>query len=337
MDLREIFSREVVMSYQVEQPLHKAKFWQSGAFTSSPTLRPLLESGSPTFQVPFINPIDGDLEANYSNSILTDIVAPRQIDGGKTQGRAAYLNESFYESRLEAQLMGESPLRLIAGMVDNYWSQQADNRAIATLVGLRNADQANGKQLTLDISKATATAETGFDVDAFLDIEGTMDYSLQGSGVMVVHPLIATKLRKQRLVERVTTSDNLPPVEVYNGRQVVTSTRATKIGDGKNAKFVTYLVSNGAFAADMVRGKRDLVIGETEATGNGGGHSVLYTRRNLLVHPQGFSFVADENTLTGGTVNEAISASWADLQDGNNWELKAKAETTPIRFLITNL
>lgn len=46
--------------------------------------------------------------------------------------------------------MGESPLKLIAGMIDNYWAQQMDNRAVATLVGIRNFDQANGKGRHLD-------------------------------------------------------------------------------------------------------------------------------------------------------------------------------------------
>ncbi|STZ55576.1 Uncharacterised protein [Moraxella lacunata] len=335
--LSEVFNKNVVLSYQIKDNLQKSKFYTSGAFVSDSRLRPLLTSGSATFEVPFIHPIDGNLEANYGNTILTDIAMPRSIEASKSKGRVAFLNEGFVESRLESYLSGKSPLQLIAQMIDNYWLQQAENRAIATVFGLLNYDQANGKKLSHDISKATADDTSGFDVNAFIDAEGSLDEAYQGKGLMIVHPLIATKMRKQKLVEKVTTSDNLTPVETYNGRTIVQSKVGTMIGTGKNAKFVSYLLGRGAFAADVAVGYDDLELERTANTGNGAGHTTLWTRRNILIHPQGFSFVAESNTLTGGTKNEALSASWTDLQKAENWRLDANADATPIRFLITNL
>ncbi|UNU74114.1 hypothetical protein LU293_04250 [Moraxella nasovis] len=336
-NLRELFNKNVTLSYQVKDNLERSKFYQSGAFVSDSRLRPLLTSGSKTFEVPFIHPIDGNLEANYGNTIMTDIAMPRTIEGSKSKGRVAFLNEGFIESRLESYLTGQSPLQMIAQMIDNFWRTQAENRAIATLFGLLNYDQANGKKLSFDISKATADETSGFDVNAFIDADGSLDEAYQGQGVMVVHPLIATKMRKQKLVERVTTSDNLTPVETYNGRTIVQSTKGTVLGTGKNAKYVSYLLGRGAFAADMVTGLDDLELERTANTGNGAGHTTLWTRRNMLIHPQGFSFIAEDNQLTGGTKNEALSASWTDLTAAANWRLDASVEQTPIRFLITNL
>lgn len=335
--LRDIFNKNVVLSYQVKDNLQRSKFWQSGAFVSDARLRQLLTSGSRTFEVPYINPIDGNLEANYGNTIMTDIAMPRTIEGSKSKGRLAFLNEGFVESRLESYLMGQSPLQIMGQMIDNFWLTQAENRAVATAIGLLNYDQANGKTLTTDISKATADETSGFNVDAFIDAEGTLDEAYQGLGIMIVHPLIATKMRKQKLVEKVTISDNLAPVEVYNGRTVVTSTKGTVIGTGKNAKYVSFLLGRGAFAADMVAGQDDLELERTANTGNGAGHTTLWTRRNVLIHPQGFSFVAEDSALTGGTKNEALSASWTDLTKADNWRKDADDAATPIRFLITNL
>ena len=93
--LRDIFNKNVVLSYQVKDNLQRSKFWQSGAFVSDARLRPLLTSGSRTFEVPYINPIDGNLEANYGNTILTDIAMPRTLEGSKSKGRLAFLNEGF--------------------------------------------------------------------------------------------------------------------------------------------------------------------------------------------------------------------------------------------------
>ncbi|WFF39285.1 hypothetical protein LU290_03420 [Moraxella nasibovis] len=335
--LLEVFNKNVVLSYQDKENLEKSVFFDSGAFVSDSRLRPLLTSGSKTFEVPFIHPIDGNLEANYSNTIMTDIAMPRSIEASKSKGRLAFLNEGFIESRLETYLSGQSPLQHIARMLDKFWLTQIENRAIATLFGLYNHDVANGKKLITDISKTTADDTSGFDVNAFIDAEGTMNAAHQGRGVIIVHPLIATKMRKQKLVEKVTTSDNLTPVETYNGRTVIQSTKGTILGTGKNAKYVSYLLGGGAFAADMVAGYDDLEVERTANTGNGGGHTTLWTRRHALIHPQGFSFIAEDSALTGGTTNEAPSASWADLAKAENWRMDASADSVAVRFLITNL
>ena len=335
-DLRAIFNRDVAQTFQVDNPLQQAKFYQSGAFVTDARLNTLLASGSQTFTVPHINAIDGDLESNYGNTILTDIAMPRALSGYKTQGRASYLNEGFVESSLETYLTGQSPNQMVVNMLDGMWARQMDNRAIATLAGLRSLDS-TGKALTTDISLATANAGSKYNIGAYLDAEGTLDESQQENGVVVVHPLVLTQWRKDRLTDRVATADNIGTVEIYNGRQVVSSKRGTMIGTGANAKFVTYLMSAGAFAVAFNRGRDDLEVERTAATGNGAGHNVLWTRANTLIHPQGFSFIAEEAALTGGTAREALSASWADLQNGANWRMDADAEQIGIRFLITNL
>lgn len=335
-DLRAIFNREIALDFQVDNPLQQAKFYQSGAFVTDARLNTLLASGSQTFTVPHINAIDGDLESNYGNTILTDIAMPRALSGYKTQGRASYLNEGFVESSLETYLTGQSPNQMVVNMLDGMWARQMDNRAIATLAGLRSLDS-TGKALTTDISLATANAGSKYNIGAYLDAEGTLDESQQENGVVVVHPLVLTQWRKDRLTDRVATADNIGTVEIYNGRQVVSSKRGTMIGTGANAKFVTYLMSAGAFAVAFNRGRDDLEVERTAATGNGAGHNVLWTRANTLIHPQGFSFIAEESALTGGTEREALSASWADLQNKANWRMDADAEQIGIRFLITNL
>lgn len=336
--LRQTFNRNVVLSYLAPDPLVSTPLMQSGAFISDARLRPLLNSGSSTFTVPSIVGIDTNLESNYGNTIFTDIAMPRGITAKSMGGRIAYLNEGFLESTLERFLTGVSPNQVIAGQIDSLWQAQAELRALATVIGLRNYDQANGKLLATDISKATATAASGFSIDAFIDAEATMAPGARGKGSIFVHPLIAAKMRKQQLLEQVTTSDDLPPITVYNGRAVIETDQHTRIGTGANAQYVTYLMNNGAFSADSVPGPEDLELERTASTGNGSGHTTLWTRRNMLIHPQGFSFIADPATLTGGTKNEALSASWSDLTNADNWaQVEGNPLSAPFRFLITNL
>ena len=76
-------------------------------------------------------------------------------------------------------------LELIGGLLNKYWLDAAENRARATVIGLRNYDQANGKRLTTDISASTATEATGFSVDAYIDAESTMKRELRGRGAIL--------------------------------------------------------------------------------------------------------------------------------------------------------
>lgn len=340
--LREVFNRDVMLSYAINQPLTKTPLYQTGAFTTDASISNVMRAGVKEFKVPFINGIDTNLESNYGNTIYTDIAQPREITGGSTRGRVAYLNEGFLESRLERFLLGQSPLAMMQGMIDNYWAQQAEHRAVATLYGIRNLVMNDSKlkeKFVVDNSKTTAVGEDNrFSVDQFIDVEATLQSQYRGAGAIIVHPKVAAKMRKQALVEQVTTSDNLPPITVYNGRAVIeVSSPMTVIGTGANAQYVSYLVGAGAFVADSQQGIDDLEIARTADTGNGAGHTALWTRRNMLVHPQGFNFTATDEQLTGGTKNEALSASWTDLQNKDYWTLGTDAKSTSIRFLVTNL
>ena len=336
-DLRSIFNRDVTLSYRMAQPERATPFWTSGAFVSDSRIRALLQTGLREFTVPTVGGIDTKLEPNYSNTVYTDIAKARGITGGKSKGRAAYVNEGFLESSLETYLMGQSPLQMIAGMIDNYWIAQAENRAIATVAGLYNYAKKNkANDFILDISKATADATSAYSIDAFIDAEAMLPKAFRGRGVMIVHPKKAAEMRKQQLLEKVASSNNLPVVENYNGRTVIESTDLTVVGTGANAKYITYLLGAGAFIADSVAGNDDMEIERTAATGNGSGHSTLWTRRNLIIHPQNFDFIATEQQLTGGTANEALSASWTDLQNADYWNLAGNASETAIRFLVTN-
>lgn len=336
-DLRQVFNKDVTLSYRVAQPERQTAFWTSGAFTSDSRIRALLQTGLREFTVPTVGGIDTKLEPNYSNTVYTDIAKARGITGGKSKGRAAYVNEGFLESSLETYLMGQSPLQMIAGMIDNYWIAQAENRAIATVAGLYNYAKKNkANDFILDISKATADATSAYSIDAFIDAEAMLPKAFRGRGVMIVHPKKAAEMRKQQLLEKVASSNNLPVVESYNGRAAIETTDLTSIGTGANAKYITYLLGAGAFIADSVAGNDDMEIERTAATGNGSGHTALWTRRNLIIHPQNFDFIATDAQLTGGTDNEKLSASWTDLQNADFWNLAGNASETAIRFLVTN-
>lgn len=342
--LREVFKRELILPYLEEAPLTKAPLWQSGAFSQDGRLGQLISSGSNVFKVPYLHGIDANLESNYSNTILTDIAMPRSVKATSMMGRMAFLNEGFVESKLERYLSTVSPLQHIAKYINGMWLRAAELRAIATVVGLRNAD-ATAKQITLDKSAGTATEASKFSYAHWLDAEYSLDEKYRGNGVVFMHPEVIAYIRKIdataiQFADATIYTDrpsNMPPLRTYNGRLIIETSEGTKVGTGANAKYVTILAGRDSFSAEMNRSYDDMALERTEATGNGGGHTTLWTRVDTLIHPQGYSFVADEATLTGGTKNEAISASWSDLTKKENWEMVLEPKDIPFRFLITNI
>lgn len=329
--LREVFNKDLVLSYLPADPVRETPFWSSGAFNSDGRIAQLIAAGTPTFVVPQINDLDAKVEPNYSNTIYTDIAVPRGIDARSSTGRMAYLNEGFLEARLSKYLQnGVSDLPLIAQQISGFWAESAEYRALGTLAGIRNNDQANGKKITIDNT-------TALDASFVLTAESTMAKKYRGKGAIVMHPEKALALRLAQLLIPFTDPANLKTVDTFNGRTVVESYDGTKVGTTTaNTQYITYLVNQDAFAAESVAGYDDLEIERSASRANGGGTNVLWTRRNMLIHPMGYSFIAAENTLTGGTTNESVSASWADLQKGENWQLAVTdAQQVPFRILVS--
>lgn len=328
--LREVFNKDLILPFLAADPLRDTPFWSSGAFNSDGRVSTLLNAGSQTFTVPMINDLDAKVEPNYSNTVYTDIAVPRGIDAASMQGRIAYLNEGFLEARLAKYLQGGvSALPLIAQQINGYWAQVGEYRAIATLAGIRAYDNANGKVITTE-------STTALDATTVLTAESGMARKYRGKGAIVLHPEKALALRLAQLLIPFTDPNNLKTFDTFNGRVVVESYDGTKVGTtAANTQYITYLVNQDAFAAESVAGYDDLEIERQASRANGGGTNTLWTRRNVLVHPMGFSFIADPATLTGGTTNEAISASWADLQNGANWAITTEAGNVPFRVIVS--
>ncbi len=329
--LRDIWDKDIILPFIDVNPIHKTPFWESGIFTTDGRISKLVGSGSSTFKVPYLNNVDPNLEAYYGNTIYTDHAVPEGISAGSFKGRMAYLNKGFLESVLEVHITGVSPLKAIAATINNYWKVQAENRTLATLAGLRNFSEANDDIITTVVN-------TTFNSAAFDTAEGQMGEQFEGNGVIVVHPEVKTLMKIANALVEVPSllPSDAQTISTYRGRRVITSRKGTKTSDGKH---ISYLLNAGAFVGESVAGRRDLAIATSETAGNGAGFDELWTRRDMFIHPQGFSFIAEDDQLTGGTENEALSASWEDLQNGDYWALgvpEASIEQIGLRVLITN-
>lgn len=323
--LLQVFDRDILESYVDLTPERSTVLWDSGVFLTDNRISRQLQNGSIDFNIPTIVGIDAEREAYYSNTEYTDIAEPQGISGGRMKGMLAQLNNGFAESKLAVHLNREADqLKYIGQDINRYWARQAEIRAFATMNGLLNWDLAQtNQQLVID-------AGTTFDYDAFVEAEASMADQYEGSGIIAMNKQVYKAILKADAAAIETRPSDMGVVRYYNGRRIVITKDNTELTDG----FATYFLNAGAFIAESQAGQDDLEVGNSIQRGNGGGYKTLWTRRDMLIHPNGFSFTGD--ILTGGTVNEALFANWDDLQQAENWELKVNAELVPFRALITN-
>lgn len=330
--LVELFDKDVVRSYRTQiRQMDVSPMFNSQAFVTDPDLSDALAAKSMSFGFTYLEPLDTNVEPNYSNTVYNDLVEPRGGSYGEQSGRKAMINESFGVSKLERQLTDADPLLQFAQFESDWTLANLEHRAQASLVGIQADDLANhAGSLTTDVSTKTGDAAL-LTTDTFLLATQGMPQDIERRGVIIMHNDKYYDLLRQKLVLKEFASDGVTPIETYNGLAIIRSNRMTKFG----TKYRTMIIGAGAFGYAYGDGPDNLATDGSESRGNGGGFNTIHLRKNVIIHPQGYSFTAQAVDLNGGTENEALFANWDDLQKADHWSRIAKREEVAIGFLIT--
>lgn len=330
--LVDLFDKDVVRSYRTQiRQMDVSPMFNSQAFVTDPDLSDALAAKSMSFGFTYLEPLDINVEPNYSNTVYNDLVEPRGGSYGEQSGRKAMINESFGVSKLERQLTDADPLLQFAQFESDWTLANLEHRAQASLVGIQADDLANhAGSLTTDVSGKTGDAAL-LTTDTFLLATQGMPQDIERRGVIIMHNDKYYDLLRQKLVLKEFASDGVTPIETYNGLAIIRSNRMTKFG----TKYRTMIIGAGAFGYAYGDGPDNLATDGSESRGNGGGFNTIHLRKNVIIHPQGYSFTAQASDLNGGTENEALFANWDDLQKADHWSRIAKREEVAIGFLIT--
>ncbi|MEI4473567.1 hypothetical protein [Frigidibacter sp. MR17.24] len=329
--LGDVYNQDILASYLTEDPVEKTAFFQSGVIASNQIITELARGASNIINVPFWQRIDASIEPNYSNDQYDDIAVPRSISTDIQKARVAYLNEGFGSADLVAELNKADPLRAIAGMLDTFWMQQAQRRVIATAVGIYNDNVAN------DASDMVATTSGAIITPgSIIDAEMTMGDMATAGGAIAMHSVVYGQLRKAQLIDFVRDADNNTMIATYGGRRIVVDDGMPVFGAGASRTFLTILFNPGAIGYGEGSPKVREEYDRQPDRANGGGTETLWSRRTMLLHPQGYEFTSA--TISGnGVESNPMSASWADLALAANWDRKLARKNVPMSFLITGL
>lgn len=331
--LSDVVFRDELRDYMRVNTAERTAFFESGILTNNNDMSTLLASPSNTFTIPWWVDLDASIEPNYSNDVYTDIAVPLSVTSASMQARAAYLNEGWNAMNLVKNITNQDPLEFVASRLTSYWQRQAQRRAIATTIGVYNDNVANdGGDMVIDAGGTINAA-------AIIRAKATMgDYSgqLGGLSVIAMHSAVQTELQILNLIDFTPLADQIPEFGRFQGMRVVVDDSMPVIGTGADAKYLSVIFGPGALGYAEEQADNDIRYTEEEERGNGGGAETLWTRRNFVIHPLGYSFLSATITGTPGTTRP-VSANWADLALATNWERKFDRKQVPLAFVTSTV
>ncbi|TCT87603.1 hypothetical protein [Pseudomonas sp. LP_4_YM] len=337
--LSDVVFRDELRDYMRVNTVEKTAFFQSGILTTNSDMSSLLASPSNTFTIPWWVDLDASIESNYSNDVYTDIAVPLAVTSAEMQARAAYLNEGWAAMSLVKNITNQDPLEFVASRLTNYWQRVAQRRTIATVVGIYNDNVAvNGGDMVVDAGGPITAA-------AVIRARATMgDYTPQivtpngnkALSVIAMHSAVYAEMSILNLIDFTPIADQVPEFGRYQNMLVVLDDGLPVIGTAPDQKYLSIIFGPGAIGYAEEQDEDDMEYDREPARGNGGGAETLWTRRNFVVHPLGYSFLSATITGTPGTTRP-VSANWSDLALATNWQRKWARKQVPLAFITSTL
>lgn len=302
---------EVFMEQIMLEMLEKDVFFRSGAAVQNATANQFLAAGvGENVALPFQNQLV-DEEANVSTDDSTSTSTPANLSGNKQLAIRQPLNKSWTSMDILQNYMGKDPLAEAQRFIANWWIQNRERRVIESLGGVIADNVANDSgDMVVDV-----TAETGdaalIDSDVIIDGKATMGDRRNQLGIMLVHPVVMTRLQKLQLIDTVHDSEQMVTFDTYQGSIVLEANRMPVDTSGPDDIYTTYLLGAGSLIFGQGPAKESFEIDRTPEAGNGGGQETIYSRLQMLIHPLGFQFTSASMALNAPTEAElAAAANW---------------------------
>lgn len=330
--LVDIVEPEVWLDYQSENTPENNLFFTSGIVVEVPLLASAATAGGRTTSVPFWKDLDQDDEANISSDDPNAIATAAKIQAGKQVAQTSYLNKVWSAADLASEIAGSDAMDRIADRTEKYFTGQWSRRLTATIAGVMADNVANDAgDMINDIAIEdgdNATAANLFSRAAYTKALFTLGDGFKSIAASGLHSVVYNRLVDNDDIDFIPDSAGVLSA-TYLGALVIVDDQMTVVAGGTSGfKYTTVLFGAGAFGSGMGEPRVPVEVERESRAGNGGGVEFLTVRKQYILHPFGFAFLA------ASVAGE--SPSIAELKLAANWDRVFDRKNVPLAFLVTN-
>lgn len=332
--LTDVIIPEVYLGYTAVNSPEKTDLFSSGVVTRNAILDAKANSAGEQVNIPYWNDLDASVAPNLSNTDPSQLATPQKVTASKMIGQVAYLNQSFSNADLVAELAGSSPNQHVRNRFGTYWQRQWQRRLIANVNGvIANNVASNSSDMVINVaseSVAGQTATTKFNLNSFVDATHTMGDMASQLSAIAVHSAVHAQMVKNDDITYIPDSQGRLTIPTYMGLRVIVDDGLTvTAGTTDGYKYTSIIFGQGAFGYGEGSASVPVEVEREMLQGNGGGIEIIIERKTWIMHPFGHSVTAQGAAETG-------AHTLAELASAATWERKLPRKLVPLAALITN-
>ena len=321
---------EVFLPYMQEETTAASALMKSGIMVNSPILSGFLAGGGETFNTPLWKALSGALTSIQSGTSIT----PFKLTTGTMVSRRQVWGAGWSDEDLAGALAGSDPAGAVAKGIGAYWAEKIQEIVVKSLRGVFADNVAHdSSDLVNDIGVAdpgTNPADTYLiSPDAIIDTVFKLgDKQGKFTGILM-HSVVYKRLLKENLIDNEPTNEQNFGFGVYGKWGVIVDDDLPAVAGTSGYKYWTFIFENGSigYGEGGYAPASAIVAVETDRTA-ASGQNTLYTRRQIIVHPNGFAWT---EASVAGEVPTLL-----ELADADNWNRIMEAKNVGIVVLITN-
>ena len=307
-------------------------FYDSGVVVRNAILDQAAAAAGKTAELPFWKDIDPSDVPNLSSDDPGETSTSFKIEQGVQVGRKAFLNASWSETDLAAELaLGGDAMTRVRARVDTYWRRQWQRRLVATLNGVLKGNVDNDdSDMVVDVSKATADADSRFQRKNFTAAAFTLGDAYDEITAIAVHSVVYRQMVDNDDIDFIPDSEGNMVIPTYLGHRVIVDDGMPVETDANDDDvFTSVIFGPGAVGFGDGAPPNATEVDRKPEGGNGGGVELLYSRKTYLLHPFGFRIAPSYEP-------DADSFSLAELNDAGAFQRVVDRRNVPLAFLKTN-
>ena len=330
--LSDVIVPEVFFAYMMKETMTKTAFFQSGIIKQDPALQAFIAGGGLTVNVPSFTDLSDANEAAIGNDDPAVSITPDKIGSFRQIGIRNIRAKAWSDMDLTREMIGADPMQAIASRVADWWGRAFQRHLISCMRGITGDNAANDSgDMIVDIGTdavGSPTAAELISAEAVIDAQGTMGDAADSLAVIAMHSVPYNRLLKEDLIDFIPDSEGKIKFPTYLGYRVIKDDGLPVVAGTNRVEYYTYLFAEGAVAFAEAPVAVPAEIDRKPEVGNGTGQESLYTRRQYIMHPQGFAYVGTHAGQFPTNAEYAAGASWNRVYP--------ERKQVPMAILVTN-